>query len=499
MKLQGLKYHLLVLIFICAVSAGCVQTTSGISTSPVYNSEFSADYYLLKRPVSSDYRKLDEYSRSEDPYVSASASLILGFYHLRDNNVEKAKPLITENYNRPALDSYMASLGELWMMELAIKEADYEEAGMWAASIKDKERQSGTEKALNAYCSVTRRYPAPGKTSFDCVSSRLKEFGVDIEASDDDRLATPEDRFPDMPLSVAEEYSGPLQILVTGGGNMFDRAGGMYYFLRMKSLDHKIRISKEYIVGNWDFWLDMDSGILRGKGMSVNFMPDTEESVRNLPLYVDLDGCTNVVLGVTAKQRPTANDVLAPLKEDKNKFATLVEISGNNVARGVRSSVQTILEDRFCAIAVGTEKEVNNFVPAARQYVTRRTQNIYFFVDANTGGTYASNYKQYYLNSYMFTEIDIDISDESKEFSEAYLKFTGKDATIDTVIGYDMLNFIHKMSKDAESDSQAAPYVTNIKSFSGGRAVRDMKAFHITSSGKIVPLEVHIDYGIGTP
>ena len=467
------RLRALIFIFIISAVTGCVPEPSPVSTEI-----FSADYYILKRHVEADYQRLEKFGTSDNATTAATASLILGYYHLRDGATDKAAPLITKYYNDKNLDGYMLNMGELWMMELALAEKKTDEAVKYAESIYNKVGEKDTNSALGTYCTITKLYPAKGESPYSCVSQRLQAFGI----GDSKGAVFSMDKLPDQ-----------LNILVTGTGSMLERAGGIYFHLKQHNLNHKIKTSPMYIDGEWDFWVDLDRGYLSGHGVNISFKPDMVYYINRMEHFIPLNNCNNIILGVNNRNRLAVTELKNRLTaENKRLEVYIVDIKDDVLGRSIRNTLGPIGNNKFCAVGIGTEREIYNFLPIVRQYVTRPlSQTVYAVTEMETGVYYKDPYLTYYKNSYLYPLIESDLSAESRDFSEKYMEFAGKEPSEDVFIGYDIMHFIYKHSKKGKNSDE--PYVSNIRVFHSDSAVRDIKLFNITTKGAIEPVTLKID------
>jgi hypothetical protein len=461
-----------------------VNTGGGLTgDKPQSLNIFSADYYIMKPPADGDYAKLQHFMTVDDKAVADGAALVLGYYYLRDRNLIEARPLL-ENYTKSSnIEPWLGIMGQLWLMELAIANENFEGAALEADKVKPTLKEQATQDALGMYCTIMKITPDADSEdgAYSCVTKRLGSFGLGENSAG---------------FSL-EPISGDLNILITGTGNMLDKAGGIYYYMRKHNLRHKIKVSQTYIEGDWDFWLDMDKGYLNGKGVNILFKPDLGFYISRLPYFVQMEGCRNVVLGVTSRNRRAAEDLKLTLEaQNEPPKVSIIDISGIDAMRQVRYVVSGLVNRPYCAFGIGSEEEINNFMPSVRNYRNRPlTQPIYSIMPIDTGAHYVDPYLQYYRNSFVYPMVDLSLTPEGAAFAAEYKQWAGKDPILEVFVSYDMMHFININTNEGKGYS-TEPYVSNIKLFSAGQAVRELRLFRIASTGAVETVEQEFDENV---
>jgi hypothetical protein len=463
-RLQGLICTFIISVFLI----GCVQNAAYIPGSVEV---FSPQFYILKKVEKSDYDRLEKLRMSKNSQTAASASLILGIYYLRyDKNIAKAEPLLVNGYAGKNLDPYMKRMGELWLMELEIAKGRNAEARGWAEKVRTEKDNAPADEALQTYCTIMRLLPSAGSGNFNCVETRLRT------SAEKPSIVKP-----------FETPKGTLNILVVGGADPQDASGGVYFYAKKYNMNHRTRLSKTYREGDWDFVVDIDNSILTGRGYTINFKPDVSGmflNMKNLPM---INGCGKIFLGYGKEMRDTAYELLNNLKNimpaGTTYVARVTDISESGAARRIREHLSGWERTPYCAIGAGIEDEINNFTPYVKQYFLRPgSQRVFIIKPIDTGKHYSENYLPYYANTYLFPIIDFNLTPEMQDFSVKYKEFSGREITYETLIGYDMMHYIH--TQTMAQGGAIDPYITNITGFDGGKAVRSVRVFYINKQGE---------------
>ena len=487
MKQYVLRFRLKDLICIFIISAlltGCAGT---MGSSPVAYEVFNPRYYILKKADKSDYDRLEKLRLSKNPQTAASAGLILGMYYLRyDKDIANAEPLLIDSYNSKNLTPYMERTGELWLMELEIAKARGAQARGWADKILSAKEQSVTDEVLQTYCVIMCVYPTAEEGNFACVETRLKMI-TEVEAATDKPPLTVGE------IKPREGLTDTINILVISNAESQDVSGGVYFYARKHNTNHKIRMSKSYRDGEWDFIMDIDNANLTGAGYSVDFKPDINGLFLNMEKYAALKECGRVLIGYGAGLRETAQKLQSNLKNETaagksaNIIVGTVDITDSGAARGIRGYLSGWERSAFCAVGAGTEEEINNFTPYVKQYVRYRDRQRIFLVQTlDTGKHYTGDYLSYYRNAYIFPLIDFNLDKEMAEFAVEYNNFSGQALSYEALMGYDMMQYIYTQTE--ERGNAAAPYLTNITGFDGEKVIRSARAFYIDNQGNVQPI-----------
>jgi hypothetical protein len=388
---------------------------------------------------------------------------------MRDGELDKASPLIVQNYNNPTLTDYMKNMGLLWLMELSLQTGDIEGATSVASELRLTPEGDSKDSALDIYCVTMRIYPPSGADNFYCVEERLSN--TDLAVTSVEPITATDD-------TPVELLSGILDILVLSRAAPQDASGGIYYYLKQRAINHKIRLSKEYIEGDWDFIIDLDNEHLSARGgRGISFKPDFAEPVAALEEIARLQYCGKVLLGIGTGAVEAADALHLSLME-KGVTVGTVRIDDIIAARDVRNFLSEWEKERFCAVGIGNEDDINNFVPTVRQYILLPDkQRVIMMESVDTGKNYTKGYSSYYRSTYVFPLVDLTFSDMMKGFAAEYEAFSGRPITYETVLGYDMMHYIYGQTEEGVEDR--SPYLTNITQFVDNKTVRALKAFYI--------------------
>jgi hypothetical protein len=447
-----------------------------------YSEVFVPEYYILKKSNSSDYKHLERLSSSANPTTAASAGLVLGYYYLKDGKLDEASSRIVQNYSDPALTEYMRNMGLLWLMELSLQTGDTDGAMAIAEEVRLSSESEAGNSALDMYCITTRIYPPSGADNYFCVEERLANLAAS-PSGEDVIIATQE--------PPQEIFKGVLDILVLSRAAPQDASGGVYYYLKHKMINHKIRMSKEYVEGDWDFIIDLDNEHLSARGgRGLSFKPDLMEPATALEAAARLQYCGKVLLGIGTGAVEAADALHVSLVE-KGVAVGTVRIDDIVAARELRTFLGEWEKERFCAVGIGSEDDINNFVPTVRQYILMPDkQRVIVMESVDTGKNYATGYAAYYQGTTIFPIIELTFSDTMRNFAAEYENFSGRPITYETVLGYDMMHYIHSQTEEGLED--IAPYLTNITAIADNKTTRALKGFYIDSQNKIEQLILDI-------
>ena len=415
---------------------------------------FSAMYYIYKTPERGDIKKLEQYASSADASEAADASLILGYYYLRDGKIRDADPLITIYNAHPYISPDLGKLGELWAMELAIAQENYAAAFIWLQQVEATKDDENTLKALHTYCNLMGLTPAESG-AISCAVERLSEY-----------------------MDLGDTYlQGLLNILVVSRA---DVSGAIFYYMTNHNMTHKVNMSETFIEGNWDFILDINNANLAGRGFNISFAPDVASVLSDVEYYAGLSNCGRVLLG-TGMGLGVAGEALSRSLKNSGSTVSTVHITDAKAASsGARSVLENWQENRFCVVGAGDEAEINYFIPVARQYrVDSSKQSIFIVQPVDTGAHYKKGYGIYYREAIVFPVIDLTFSSQVKDFSIKYKAFTGQDINYEELIAYDMMHYIYRQTEDGKTSQE--PFLTHIAGVKGGKVQRPVRAFYILS------------------
>ncbi len=486
-----MKRHLHVLIYVftlLTLASGCAQHQPVADAVEV----FSPEYYILKKPAQSDMDRLYSFNTSKNRGTQASAGLIIGYNYMRNGEFVKAEEYLQKYYNDNALSPYMKSMGQLWMMELSLAKGDIDSAEKQAQVIKKNKSHGDGVSALDTYCITMKLYPKDGEDAYGCVVSRLDQYKKDV-ASDGVNAPYLLDEFTSGASEEWTKKENEYNILVYGSADMQDISGGVYYYTSKNGLKHKIKLSRTFIDGDWDFILDLDRGYLGARGFGVYFTPEIGPVLAHLDTYLDLK-CKNVIIGAGSNLRDSA-DMLRGRLEKAGNSVHVADITDSRVAREVRDYLGKVDKDPFCAVGAGSEDEINNFIPNVKQFAfDPKKQRIYYIVDIDTGKQRTGNYRSYYLNTTVVPVIDLTLGDGMKEFDEEYYNFSGRHVSYTALLGYDMIHFINTRTMNPKE--LADPYMTHITSIDGTHVERSVRAFYINDQGVAVQVMTSDDNNI---
>ncbi|GHU87055.1 hypothetical protein AGMMS49941_10030 [Deferribacterales bacterium] len=429
---------------------------------------------MVKAPTAGDFVQLQRYLRSENATTSAEAGLVLGYYYLCDKDIDRAGEFIRKYYNNPALTPYMATWGKLLMLELAIANKSKDDATLWGANLKGGVGNSASEQAFSTYCTLMRVRIDKTEHPYNCVVSRIEFLDKQLTSEISDVLA-----------------SGSLKILVTGSSDMMEKTGGIRYFIQKHKLDYRLTISKEYKSGGWDYWIDMDTYRLKGKGVDISFSPAVSHYVEKIDKLIPINTCDTVIIGWGNDYQGEAKDLIRRLNMSGLADANGYDISETKVSKTVRDQLTRLKHNSFCAIAIGSERDIGNFVPTVRQYIELpKRQNIYVLEEVDTGEHLKLQQLPYYQNAYIIPVLEMTISQKSRDFANEYEIYSGKSPIADTFLGYDILQFIHSHSGEGVKSNE--PSLSNVKAIVSGRAVRVPRMYSVDKNGNIKENKLNI-------
>jgi hypothetical protein len=192
------------------------------------------------------------------------------------------------------------------------------------------------------------------------------------------------------------------------------------------------------------------------------------------------------LIGVGAGFDGVATGLRTQLTDRRMLVATsrLTDISQSSV---MRERLKDWENERFCVIVMGNENEMNVFIPTVRSYIVNaRRQTVYVIQPVDTGRNYTRGYERYYRNSYIYPSVELTLSEDMQIFAKGYENFSGRALTYQTVLGYDMMHYIHLNTQEGSRDRSG--YLTNIAWIEDDRVARSVIGFRIDNRGIVEQL-----------
>jgi hypothetical protein len=394
---------------------------------------------------------------------------------------------------------YMAAL---WRMEVDLRLGYINDAKAIAALLGGDAHIKEADKAFKTYCMSMHLRPLLGYGNFSCIDQRIAH--VEKTTVNRERPTRPQQQDQDIdididieePQPITEEVeviperrpnlSGALNILVISVADTQDAGGGISYYMRQKGIRHRVSIAKEFRDGDWDYIIDLDNEELIGGTYSIDFKPDVSAQVGYLGSSDRLASCVRVLIGVGGGLDRAANELRTQLTDRRMLVATsrLTDISQSSV---MRERLKEWESERFCVIGMGNENEMNVFIPTVRSYIVNpRKQTVYVIQPVDTGRNYTRGYERYYRNSYIYPSIELTLSEDMQIFATGYESFSGRAVTYQTVLGYDMMHYIHLNTQEGSRDRSG--YLTNIAWIENDRVARSVIGFRIDNRGNVEQL-----------
>jgi hypothetical protein len=429
----------------------------------------------MKTPTPGDYDTLRRYLRSADKSIAGSAGIILGHYYIMAEDYWNAELLFKRYYSETILPPYMQKLGELWQLDFALDRQEFTTAARWAAKIKTGLDNKERIRALETYCLINKLQAADGDP-YSCVTQRIENAEADSKKAGS---------FKGGGEYIFRRVGGALNILVVSSKNMQDASSGVYFYgKRNPDLEHKLRLSRTPIEGDWDFVIDIDNGYLGGRGYGIYFSANLAEYLSKFNEYIDLP-CRRLLIGTERNLRTAANEFSKTLTE-RNIEVVVLDVRDNYQ---IRDTLVKWEDAPFCALGVGTEEEMTGFIPKVRQYVVRSDQRVYILEDTFSGSQLGENYRNYFYSSRFFPIFDLYFSDEVSIFAYEYREFSGQELTYPALLGYEMMHYIHTQ---VAGDETGEGYFTGILGINDNRVYRQLHGYSVSGRGAVDTLNVRL-------
>jgi hypothetical protein len=373
-------------------------------------------------------------------------------------------------------------------MEVLLRRGNIEEGRALADLLGGDVHATEADRAFRTYCMTMHMRPPVGYGNFQCVEERVSLFERGAPARPN-IVVTDVDvpQVEEMPVQRQRPMlSGALNILVISSVDAQDASGGIFYYMRQRDIRHRIQIAREYREGDWDYIIDLDSEELIAGNFSVDFRPAVSPQLAYLGASARLATCGSVLIGIGAGKDSAVAELRQQLTDRRIRVVTnrLTDIGQQSP---MRRHLREWENSRFCVIGVGSENEINVFIPTVRSFIIApRRQTVYVIMPVDTGRNYTRGFERYYRNTYIYPSVELTLSEDMRIFTEGYEDFSGRRPTYETILGYDMMHYIHTHTQEGARDR--SDYLTNIVRFEYDMAVRNPIAFRMDNRGNVEQL-----------
>lgn len=457
---------------------GCVEQLQLPTQQAEPVTLFNREYYEVKNLTKTDIKKMQMLMASKDKSAARTAGLILGRHYVRNGELDRGYKLLKANLDDSYLDRFTRINGHLWMYDAAIKKNDMETADKEVKYLKGVKMDAKAKKAFNLYCAQEDKVIKNGDLK-SCVTAEPPAGETDAGV----QIFTEPKK-----VNEAKEKAKPqlekIVVNVKSADKEPQLVDAMLYSIGKLGVDVDLDFTgKEK---NYDYTLDLETKIITSKTNLFEFgynMKKTFEEAVNLAM---LNGGINLVLGYTPELYEDAVEIENKYKDDPDIKIYKFDVTDPHFQASLKTIKEQAGDDATLSFAVGgSEQQLTKVVPFLRFYSDKPDRTVIACAVPGLGKLFFNPaYADYFRGAYVVTDVLMLGNHNVEEFNQEYYNDYQKLPTLNDMLGYDLIVFMEKL----KNKSFTADYLTGIKSVDEGRTVRDIEAYRIVSSDKLLKL-----------